>query len=151
MNIINRRLQLLRSSIAIFWLGFFTSISFVEAPLKFSVLTLQEGLSVGRVVFKALNTFEWAFLAILGISLLVRFASRLVTVLILIMCVILVLQSVWLLPVLDSRAIQIIEGKTQVPSYTHFVFFLFDITKSVVLLMIAWQGIKENLSRHTSP
>lgn len=142
---------MLRSSIAIFWLGFITSISFMEAPLKFSVLTLQDGLSGRRVVFKALNTFEWVFLAILGISLLVRFASRLVTVLILIMVVILVLQSVWLLPVLDSRAIQIIHGKTQAPSYTHFVYFLLDITKSIVLLMIAGQGIKGNLSRHTSP
>lgn len=51
------------------WLGMLLAISFIEAPLKFRApgVSLQIGLSIGRLVFRALNTVE----AILAVALLV--------------------------------------------------------------------------------
>jgi hypothetical protein len=42
------------------WLGMVLAISFLEAPLKFRApnVTLQIGLGIGRLVFRALNTVE---------------------------------------------------------------------------------------------
>ena len=42
------------------WLGMVLAISFIEAPLKFRApgVTLQIGLGIGRLVFRALNTVE---------------------------------------------------------------------------------------------
>ena len=43
-----------------FWLGSVVAISFIEAPLKFRApgVTLQIGLGIGRLVFRALNGLE---------------------------------------------------------------------------------------------
>jgi hypothetical protein len=52
------------------WLGMVLAISFLEAPLKFRApnVTLQIGLGIGRLVFRALNTVEVGFaLVILAI------------------------------------------------------------------------------------
>ena len=45
------------------WLGMVLAISFLEAPLKFRApnVTLQIGLGIGRLVFRALNTVEVGF------------------------------------------------------------------------------------------
>ncbi len=42
------------------WLGMVLAISFIEAPLKFRApgVTLQIGLGIGRLVFRALNGVE---------------------------------------------------------------------------------------------
>ena len=45
------------------WLGMVLAISFLEAPLKFRApnVTLQIGLGIGRLVFRALNSVEVVF------------------------------------------------------------------------------------------
>ena len=45
------------------WLGMVLAISCLEAPLKFRApdVTLQIGLGIGRLVFRALNTVEVGF------------------------------------------------------------------------------------------
>jgi len=50
--------------IVLFWAGFVSSISFMEAWLKFQApgVTLPIGLSIGKKVFTALNRMEWLFL-----------------------------------------------------------------------------------------
>lgn len=57
------------------WLGMVLAISFIEAPLKFRApgVTLQIGLGIGRLVFRALNAVEVVLaVAILGALLLNR-------------------------------------------------------------------------------
>lgn len=57
-------------AVAFVWLGMVVAISFLEAPLKFRAagVTLQIGLGIGRLVFRALNTVEVGFaLVILAI------------------------------------------------------------------------------------
>ena len=50
-------------AITFVWLGMVLAISFLEAPLKFRApnVTLQIGLGIGRLVFRALNTVELVF------------------------------------------------------------------------------------------
>lgn len=50
------------------WIGMVLAISFLEAPLKFRApnVTLQIGLGIGRLVFRALNTVEVAFALVIG-------------------------------------------------------------------------------------
>ena len=56
------------------WLGMVLAISFLEAPLKFRApnVTLQIGLGIGRLVFRALNTVE----VVLAIVILVTTCSH---------------------------------------------------------------------------
>ena len=56
------------------WLGMVLAISFLEAPLKFRApgVTLQIGLSIGRLVFRALNSAE--VLIAVGIAVALGFS-----------------------------------------------------------------------------
>ncbi len=53
------------------WLGMVIAISFIEAPLKFRApaVSLQVGLGIGRLVFRALNTVETVLAVILLITI----------------------------------------------------------------------------------
>lgn len=61
------------TAITFTWLGMVVAISFVEAPLKFRApgVSLQIGLGIGRLVFRALNTIE----AVLAVALLAAIAA----------------------------------------------------------------------------
>ncbi|OHT88112.1 hypothetical protein [Mycobacteroides saopaulense] len=54
------RVDVLAVALAAFWLGLVVAISFLEAPLKFRApgVTIQVGLAIGRLVFRALNAVE---------------------------------------------------------------------------------------------
>lgn len=54
------------------WLGMVLAISFLEAPLKFRApgVTVQVGLGIGRLVFRALNACE-VVLAAVAVSMMV--------------------------------------------------------------------------------
>jgi hypothetical protein len=56
------------------WLGMVLAISFIEAPLKFRApgVTLQIGLGIGRLVFRALNACELALAAAVVASFAIR-------------------------------------------------------------------------------
>jgi hypothetical protein len=52
------------------WLGMVLAISFIEAPLKFRApgVSLQVGLGIGRLVFRALNSVEAVLAAVVLIT-----------------------------------------------------------------------------------
>ena len=56
------------AAIVFFWLGMVAAISFLEAPLKFQApgVSIQVGLGIGRLVFRALNTVEVALAVVLA-------------------------------------------------------------------------------------
>lgn len=56
------------------WLGMVLAISFLEAPLKFRApnVTLQIGLGIGRLVFRALNGCELVLAAAIAVAFLVE-------------------------------------------------------------------------------
>lgn len=109
------------------WLGFVGAISFMEAWLKFRApgITIPLGLGIGRLVFHALNTLEWIFAGLILITLLLHASVKNKPTWLfwgLAVCILL-LQTVWLLPLLDARALKIIQGET-VPAASHHLTYI---------------------------
>lgn len=106
-------INVLRSAMIFLWLGFFTGISFLEAPLKFQAqgISLAQGLSIGRLVFTQLNHVEWVFFLLIVATCFFCKPKAIVMFLLLSVGVLLALQSFWLLPFLDIRAAKIIAGE----------------------------------------
>lgn len=126
----------------IFWLGFISSISFMESWLKFQApgITLPLGLGIGRMVFAAMNKVEWVVVLIIFSNLLwtqekilhFKYIALFIPV------VILLLQTFWLLPALDARAQMHIDGLEVPPSNLHFIFPILEVVKAICLL---WMSI----------
>lgn len=142
--------RILQIAIPFIWFGLIGGISFMEAPLKFQApnITLPLGLGIGRLVFYALNKIE-IILAILMLITFVKvklkgkFAHFSFDVIVFL----LFLETVWLLPVLDAQAIEVING-TAAPvsnSYTHFIYIAFDAIKFVLLFALGVTIAKNNL------
>lgn len=125
------------------WIGFVGAISFMEAWLKFRApgITLPLGLGIGRLVFSALNKVELVLsitiIASMLYSGLKHFEWR--HLFFLIPFLIVLLQSVWLLPALDVRAEMHIQGQTVPPSNLHFYYVILEIVKVGCLVIF---GIK---------
>ena len=124
------------------WFGFVSAISFMEAPVKFTApsLTLAVGLDVGRHVFAVLNKLEIGF-ALVSLLLLARGGwSARIAYLLVSLAGIVALQTLWLLPALDVRALVYIAGGTPPPSNLHFGYVALEAVKLVGLLVLGgWQ------------
>ncbi|MEE6139614.1 hypothetical protein SKC41_25220 [Mycobacterium sp. 050128] len=119
------------------WLGMVLAISFLEAPLKFRApnVTLQIGLGIGRLVFRALNTVEVGFaiiiLAVLvdgpmpmriGIAFAVAFAA-------------LAIQLIAVRPRLTRRSDQVLAGLDAPRSRAHYAYVGLEVVKAVALIV----------------
>ncbi|HET7361852.1 MAG TPA: hypothetical protein VFI78_07965 [Salinimicrobium sp.] len=126
-----------------FWIGFMGAISFMEAWLKFQApgITVPLGLGIGKLVFGALNIMEWVFAIIILANLFFSkekfFAPK--DIYFFLPVVLLMLQSIWLLPALDARAELIISGANVPGSILHFYYVGMEIIKIVCLFVF---GIK---------
>src|SRR5215207_3052654 len=101
--------RLIQVAVPFIWFGMIGAISFMEAPLKFQApgITLPLGLSVGRLIFFALNKIEIVLAVIFILSLIgSRAIGRAAIVSFACIILILITETVWLLPVLDVRAEQ---------------------------------------------
>lgn len=119
------------------WLGFVFAISFMEAWLKFRApgISVPLGLGIGQLVFGALNIMEWFFAFVIITSLLWTkenlFTKK--TLLFLLAVLLLFIQSIWLLPALDVRAVALIHGENLPESHLHFFYIGFEIVKVTAL------------------
>jgi len=131
------------------WTGFIGAISFMESWLKFRApnLTMPVGLSIGKLVFSALNKVEWAFAIIISVSLLFYTSeiNSMLTTFFLIIVLILVLQTFWMLPALSKRARAIINGKTLPTSDLHWYYVGAEFIK-LLLLIFFGSGILKSIS-----
>lgn len=124
------------------WIGFVVAISFLEAPLKFQAtdITLALGLGIGRLVFAALNKVEWIFALAIAFSLFrqpsAAWKSNLLFALPLL---ILLIQTLWLLPALDARAELHIQGVAVPNSFLHFYYVGAELIKVTCLIIF---GVK---------
>lgn len=125
-------------TILLFWAGFVSSISFMEAWLKFRApgVTLPVGLSIGKTIFGALNKMEWIFL--LTTTLLVFIPGNLkrgsILNILVILLVILLIQTLILLPGLTERANTIIDGGKVGKSMLHIYFGVLEVLKVFLLI-----------------
>ncbi len=125
----------LRYMASLIWIGFLLAISFMEAPLKFQApsVTLPIGLEIGRLVFSMLNRMEWVVLLILILSLILSGTDNRTNLLIGAIGLMLMLQTFYLLPLLDQRAQAIISGASTEPNNLHFIYVAIEMIKLILL------------------
>jgi hypothetical protein len=128
----------MHAMLAFLWIGFVCAISFMEAWLKFQApgITLVLGLGIGRIVFNALNHVEWVLaIAMLVFPIINRNLRSLKNIWLLIPVGILLIQTFWLLPILDQRAQMLILGQPVTPSNHHFVYIGLEALKVISLII----------------
>ena len=138
-------LYLATAAIAFFWCGSVTAISFLEAWLKFRApgVTIQIGLGIGRLVFRALNRIEWGFAAACVACLLLAGAGRWTGQGWLLPAIsMLAIETIWLLPALEKRAAALVEGRPPAPSSVHPVFIAAELIKLASLALAGIQIFK---------
>jgi Domain of unknown function (DUF4149) len=125
------------------WAGVLIGVSFLAAPAKFDApgLSLPVAMEVGRREFGALNLIE---LALAVVTLALAFYARPERTIWLglgVAAVIVLVQWLWLLPVLDARAELIIRGETPEPAPWHALYIGAEVVKLLVLLVIGWLAL----------
>lgn len=130
------------------WLGFVGAISLMEAWLKFQApgITIPLGLGIGRLVFHALYTMEWVFAGLILITLLIYASEKNKPTwffLVFAVCILL-LQTVWLLPLLDAKALKIIQGETVPTSSHHLTYIMIEGFKVCCLCLFGIYLLKNN-------
>ena len=141
-------MKTIKIAVPFVWFGMLLAISFMEAPLKFQAagITIPLGLGIGQLVFFALNKMEIVCALLLLIAFWrARSNRRSEMILLGIAVLILVFETVWLLPVLDARAIEVIAGTAPPFSKMHFVYIGFDALKLVMLLMLGITTVRHYL------
>jgi hypothetical protein len=131
------------------WAGMVAGISFLEAPVKFTApgVTLGIGLGIGRLVFGWLNKCEVLFCALVLAGFCFNPPPRRFWWAAAGLTAILALQTAWLLPVMDVRALEIIRGQPQPPSQLHWLYVGLEALKLVLLLGTAAALIRHQLFR----
>ena len=138
--------QLLAIALPFVWLGLLLGISAMETPLKFKApgITLELGLGIGRLVFRALNRVELAIAAVLTI-VVAHLTRSWPLALLVVTDALLLFQVTYLRRRLDRRALQIIAGEGAPPSSLHVVYIALEAAKLVLLPIIgaglAWRWI----------
>src|SRR5690606_32082900 len=112
----------------------------MEAWLKFRAagVTLTVGLNIGRLIFSYLNKVEWVFVLL---SLVLIYAGGGLmykkSIILLVPVLMVFLQTIWLLPALDHRAVLQITGANAGPSNLHFYYLGAELIKVVSLIIFA--------------
>ncbi len=140
-------------TVLLFWAGFVSSISFMEAWMKFRApgVTLIVGLSIGKTIFSALNKMEWLFLFTSALLVFIPGTLKRRTILytLIILFVILLIQTLFLLPGLTERANTIIEGGTVGKSMLHIYFGVLEILKVFLLIYTGYKFLEIHQIKNT--
>jgi hypothetical protein len=134
----NLRSLLLILIIAALWAGLLTGVSFLATPAKFMApsLSLPVALDVGRQTFFVFNRVEIGIAVVLLISLAwhrrtwfaVGFGVGMLA------CVL--VETIWLLPLLDARVTTIIAGGVPPPSLLHQLYIGIESIKLLGLFIL---------------
>lgn len=117
------------------WLGMVLAISFLEAPLKFRApnVTLQIGLGIGRLVFRALNTVEVVLGLVVLAVIIADPPAPAVVVAFVIAFAALALQLVAVRPRLNRRSDKVLAGLNAPRSRGHYAYVGFELVKVIAL------------------
>jgi hypothetical protein len=117
------------------WLGMVLAISFLEAPLKFRAqgVTLQIGLSIGRLVFRALNTVEVVLAVVILVSTVATPPTAGAEAALAVAFAALALQIGAVRPRLNRRSDQVLAGLDAPRSRGHYVYIGLEVIKVLAL------------------
>lgn len=118
------------------WLGMVLAISFLEAPLKFRApgVTLQIGLGIGRLVFRALNSVEILFAVAILTALAADPPATSVNVAIGVAVAALAVQLLAVRPKLTRRSDAVLAGDDAPRSNAHYAYVGLEVVKVIALL-----------------
>lgn len=139
------RLTATTTLLAALYAGVLLGCSFLATSAKFlaPTLTLPVALDVGRHTFQVLLPVEWALAGVLLVLVWIT-CGRWRRGMVLAVVVALVLQTLWLRPLLDDRVAQIIAGEQPPPSIHHMLYAGCEGLKVLLLLglaaSLAWWG-----------
>ncbi|MDC8970873.1 MULTISPECIES: hypothetical protein [Mycobacterium] len=113
------------------------AISFLEAPLKFRAphVTLQIGLGIGRLVFRALNIVEVVFALVLAAIAVSGPAPLRIIVAFGVVVAALAVQLLAVRPRLTRRSDQVLAGLDAPRSRAHYVYVGLEVVKVVALIV----------------
>jgi hypothetical protein len=119
------------------WLGMVLAISFLEAPLKFRApnVTLQIGLGIGRLVFRALNTVEVGFALVILAIVLAGPTSARIAVAFFVAFAALAIQLIGVRPQLTRRSDEVLAGSEGPRSRGHYAYVGLEVVKVVGLVV----------------
>lgn len=119
------------------WLGMVLAISFLEAPLKFRApnVTLQIGLGIGRVVFRALNTAEVGFALIIFAIAVAGPTPKMLLAAFAVAFAALAAQLIAVRPRLTKRSDQVLAGEEGPRSRAHYGYVALEVVKVVALIV----------------
>jgi hypothetical protein len=119
------------------WLGMVLAISFIEAPLKFRApgVTVQIGLGIGRLVFRALNGVELVLAASLVTAFVIEPPEVGPVVAAAVAAVAVLAQVLLVRPQLARRSDAVLAGGDGPRSRAHWAYIGFELVKVVALLI----------------
>ncbi len=122
------------------WLGMVLAISFLEAPLKFRApgVTIQLGLGIGRLVFRALNIWEVVLAAVALIAVVMGRAPTSVFIALGVAVAALGAQMLAVRPALTRRSDAVLADASVAEagrSHAHVVYVGFEAVKVVALVV----------------
>jgi hypothetical protein len=118
------------------WLGMVVAISFLEAPLKFRApgVTLRIGLGIGRLIFRALNTFELLLAIIAAAALFNDQTPARLDVALSVAVGALLIQLVLVRPLLSKRTAEVLAGDEGARSRAHHAYVALELIKVIALV-----------------
>lgn len=130
------------AAVVFVWLGMVAAISFLEAPLKFQApgVTLQLGLGIGRLVFRALNAVEIVLAAVVVGTLSAHQPGPGLLAAVGVAVAALVVQTVAVRPALRRRSDAVLAAAVEPAggmagrSRAHFVYAGLEVVKVAALL-----------------
>jgi hypothetical protein len=119
------------------WLGMVLAISFIETPLKFRApgVTLQIGLGIGRLVFRALNACELGLAAVVVACFAITPPTTVVAVAAAVAVITLLGQVLVVRPRLTRRSDAVLTGGEGPRSRAHWAYVGLEIVKVIALLI----------------
>ncbi len=119
------------------WLGMVLAISFIEAPLKFRApgVTLQIGLGIGRLVFRALNGVELLLVIAVAVAFVIEPPGVAAAVAAAVAAVALLVQVLLVRPQLTRRSNAVLAGDDGPRSRAHLGYIGFELVKVGALLI----------------
>ncbi len=119
------------------WLGMVLAISFLEAPLKFRApnVTRQIGLGIGRLVFRALNSIEVMFAAVVAAVIMVSPPPADVVAAFLTAFAMLATQLIAVRPFLNRRSDRVLAGLNLPRSRGHYAYVGLEVVKVIALVV----------------
>lgn len=145
-NFFSNMKKLIIIAISFLWCGLIIAISFMEAPLKFRVsgMTLPVALGLGKIMFQLLNKIELVF-AITIFCLLKIPKGRKVFELFDVTFILLLIQTFWMIPLLDKRLDTMLSGSQRIADHIHIFYIILEIIKLMTLFLFGILFTKKNI------